>query len=77
MEKPTFIRRLGRKSSCFRTEACPDIFELSNGDFAIIGEDITGDRAMLPSDAGCGAGERIVRIPRSLLIGAKRDIPSA
>ena len=55
---------------------CPDIWELSNGDFAVIGIDITdAARAKLPPSAGCGPDKRIVRIPRNLLIDAKPDIP--
>jgi hypothetical protein len=55
---------------------CPDIWELDNGDFAVIGIDIT-DVAMskLPPTAGCGPDERIVRLPRNILTNAKRDIP--
>lgn len=72
-----FRRRLGTKASCQNTEACPDIFELTDGDFAVIGKDITNASAsLLPKDAGCGADERIIRIPRALLVGAKADIPS-
>jgi hypothetical protein len=29
----------------------------------------------LPPTAGCGPDERIVRLPRNLLVNAKRDIP--
>jgi hypothetical protein len=55
---------------------CPDILELSDGNFAIIGVDITNEaKAQMFPTAGCGPDERIVRIPRKLLIGAKRDIP--
>ena len=55
---------------------CPDIFELESGDFAIIGIDITdAARPKLPPTAGCGPDERIVFIPRNLLVGAKPDIP--
>lgn len=55
---------------------CPDIWELDSGDFAVIGIDIT-DAAMskLPPTAGCGPDERIIRLPRNLLLNAKRDIP--
>jgi hypothetical protein len=56
---------------------CPDIFELQSGDFAIIGIDITAEAiGKLPPTAGCGPDERIVFIPRHLLIGAKPDIPN-
>ena len=55
---------------------CPDIFELESGDFAIIGIDITDRaKAKLPPTAGCGPDERIVFIPRNLLVEAKPDIP--
>ena len=51
---------------------------MTTGDFAIIGTDITDQAAgFLPSDAGCGPGERIVRLPRKILVGARTDIPSA
>lgn len=55
---------------------CPDIWELADGDFAIIGIDITAAASpILPPTAGCGPDERIVRLPRNLLVNAKRDIP--
>lgn len=57
-------------------DGCPDIWELANGDFAVIGIDITAEAiAKLPPSAGCGRDERIVRLPRSLLVNAKRHIP--
>jgi hypothetical protein len=57
---------------------CPDVFELADGDFAIIGIDMTAEAiAQLPADASCGPDERIVRVPRRILVGAKPDIPSA
>jgi hypothetical protein len=55
---------------------CPDIWELANGDFAVIGIDITDTtKPKLPPTAGCGPDERVVRIPRNLLVDAKPDIP--
>jgi hypothetical protein len=76
-----FSKRLGpdphavgaKSAGC---DGCPDIWELDNGDFAIIGIDITEVAvAKLPPTAGCGPDERIVRLPRNLLLNAKRDIP--
>jgi len=75
-----FAKRLGpdphangaKSSGC---SGCPDIFELANGDFAIIGADISNEASKLPPSAACGPDERIVRIPRDLLIRAKSDIP--
>jgi hypothetical protein len=75
-----FARRLGSGGAgplCQGTYGCPDIFELVNGDFAVIGTDITAFAAQLPATAGCAPHERMVRIPRALLIAAKADIPAA
>jgi hypothetical protein len=76
-----FKRRLGphphangAKTPCL--EGCPDIFELSSGDFALIGRNITADAAKhLPADAGCGPDEAVIWIPRSTLVLARADIP--
>lgn len=55
---------------------CPDIFELTDGDFAIIGIDMTTEGTRhLPADASCGPDERIVRVPRRTLLLAKPFIP--
>ncbi len=56
---------------------CPDIWELDNGDFAVIGADITELSSSLPASANCGPDERIVRIPRKTLVRAKNDIPNS
>ena len=76
-----FTRRLGphphaNGAQTPALEGCPDLLELSDGDFAVIGIDITeAARGKLEFGAGCGADERIVRIPRRTLVLAKRDIP--
>ena len=76
-----FLRRIGpdphaNGAQTIALSNCPDIFELESGDFAIIGIDITDvAAAKLPSSASCGSDERIVRIPRNLLVNAKSDIP--
>jgi hypothetical protein len=76
-----FIKRIGpdphangaQSAAC---RGCPDIWELDNGDFAVIGIDITAAATpQLPPTAGCGPDERIVRLPRNLLVNAKNDIP--
>ena len=77
-----FLRRIGpdphaNGRQTIALNNCPDIFELTSGDFAIIGIDITeAAKPKLPPTAGCGPDERIVFIPRNLLVEAKRDIPS-
>jgi hypothetical protein len=76
-----FIKRIGPDphENGARTIAlnnCPDIWELESGDFAVIGIDITAAAASkLPPTAGCGPDERIVLIPRNLLVNARSDIP--
>ncbi|MCI0534443.1 MAG: hypothetical protein L0Z50_04380 [Verrucomicrobiales bacterium] len=75
-----FLRRLGPISDallCSGGHSCPDILELQTGDFAVIGKDIT-EQAIdsLPPGSGCGAGERIVSIPRQTLVLARSDIPT-
>lgn len=77
-----FLRRLGPDphadgAQTVALNGCPDIFELSSGDFAIIGIDITEASAKrLPPTAGCGPDERIVLVPRKTLVLARSDIPS-
>lgn len=73
-----FARRLVPSEfvkACQGSYGCPDLWELNDGDFAAIGEDITGFANQLPATAGCGPTERMVRIPRLLLIRAKSQIP--
>ena len=78
-----FLRRLGpdphaNGAMTVALKGCPDIFELEDGDFAIIGADITEiSAAHLPPTASCGSDERIIRIPRKTLVLAKQDIPTA
>ncbi|WP_051735700.1 hypothetical protein [Streptomyces sp. NRRL B-3229] len=57
-------------------DTCPDIFELSDGNFAVIGTDRTLELDVgLPPDASRADYERIVVITRETLIRAKKDIP--
>jgi len=73
------LRKLGPQSdAALCGHSCPDIFELTNGDFAVIGADIT-DQAIghLPKGSSCGPGERMISIPRRILVLARADIPAA
>jgi len=78
-----FTRRLGPDPHAngevtHSLDGCPDILELEDGDFAVIGVDITGlAKPKLAFGAGCGPDERIVRLPRKTLVRAKADIPDA
>ena len=61
-----FIRRLGIEGALrrpARVAGAVDILELADGDFAIIGRDITQHAGELPVGSGCGPDERMVRIP--------------
>lgn len=74
------VRRLGKTPVELGTttgvSGSPDVLELDDGAFAVIGVDITdqiGDLSAL--GAQCAPNERIVRLPRVTLAAAKRDIP--
>ncbi|MGW5053392.1 hypothetical protein [Actinokineospora sp. NPDC004072] len=57
---------------------CPDIWELDNGDVAVIGRDFTEVYAgRLPDGANVASDERIVVIPRGMARAAKADLPDA
>ncbi|GAA3076052.1 hypothetical protein [Streptosporangium carneum] len=76
-----FKRRLGRSPQELEITTdnpdCPDIWELDNGDIAIIGRDLTIPlKNSLPTGVSIGADESLVVIPRSMMIAAKPDIPS-
>ena len=75
-----FLKRLGpdphaNGAQSVGCDGCPDIWELENGDIAVIGIDITDTAiAKLPPTAGCGSDEKIVRLPRNVLLAALGDI---
>lgn len=56
---------------------CPDIWQLDNGDIAVIGRDLTEVyRSRLPEGTGIAQDERLVVIPGNTLSAAKPDIPN-
>ncbi|MGW1537246.1 hypothetical protein [Streptomyces aureus] len=73
------VRRIGaspRERGSLSGETCPDIFELSDGNFAVIGTEATAALDdQLPQDAARADYERIVIISRETLLRAKKDIP--
>ncbi|MGW1749347.1 hypothetical protein ACWCRD_27805 [Streptomyces sp. NPDC002092] len=75
------VRRIGaspRERGSMSGETCPDIFELSDGNFAVIGTEATAELDdLLPSDAARADHERIVIVSRETLLRAKTDIPDA
>ncbi|MFH8469910.1 hypothetical protein [Streptomyces sp. NPDC017991] len=75
------VRRIGaspRERGSVTGETCPDIFELNDGNFAVIGTEATAALdTELPADAARADDERIVVVSRETLIRAKADIPDA
>lgn len=75
------VRRLGvapRLRGSATAATCPDLFELADGNFAVIGTDATDSlESQLPADAARADYERIVVVTRETLIKAKADIPDA
>lgn len=75
------IRRLGdtpaERGDTTNVSGSPDILELDDGSFAVIGVDITDELGRQPlPDAMCASDERIVRVTRKTLLAARRDIPA-
>ncbi|MDX3570770.1 hypothetical protein [Streptomyces sp. ID05-47C] len=75
------VRRIGvppRARGSNSGANCPDVFELSDGNFAVIGTEATEALdGELPADAARADYERIVVVSRETLIRAKADIPDA
>jgi hypothetical protein len=76
-----FVRRVGstpQERGSLNNGTCPDIFEMSDGSYAVIGTDLTAElTGKLPAGAARADYERIVVITRETLIAAKGDIPEA
>jgi hypothetical protein len=77
-----FRRRLGKSAlelgDTTANPTCPDIWELDNGDVAFIGRDLTAEyAARLPEGVSIGPDERLVVLPRNMVVAAKPDIPDA
>jgi hypothetical protein len=77
-----FVRRLGKSAAELGNskdgDECPDIWQLSNGDIAVIGRDLTTNYAAgLPEGVTLRTDERLVIIPGAMLSSAKPDIADA
>jgi hypothetical protein len=81
MSAVAIIRRLGtspKLRGSIQELTCPDLFELSDGSFAVIGTTVDSSHPMLsslPKDAGIASYESMVIVPRETLLQAKADIP--
>jgi hypothetical protein len=73
------VRRLGvapRERGSSTDITCPDILELDDGQFLVIGTDVTDEiRDRLTADSAIADYERAVLITRQTLVRAKDDIP--
>jgi hypothetical protein len=80
-----FKRRLGMSpsergelSETSNYGSCPDLWELDDGRFDVIGTDMTEElKPLLPPDAKCCPYERIVVVTRKTLVMARHDIPES
>jgi hypothetical protein len=77
-----FRRRLGKSAYELGDTTgeinCPEIWELDNGDVAVIGTELTASYAgRLPGGVRVDPGECLVVIPRNMIVSAKADIPDA
>lgn len=75
------VRRIGaspQQRGSASGQSCPDVFELSDGNFAVIGTEATAVlENELPPDASRADYERIVIVSRETLVRAKSDIPDS
>ena len=75
-QDPHLLPEIIKEGKSAAADGCPDIWELSNGDFAVIGIRKTRELLhLLPESAGCGLDEEIVLVPRIVMSNAKRDLP--
>ncbi|MDL4774520.1 MULTISPECIES: hypothetical protein [Thermomonosporaceae] len=77
-----FKQRLGKSAlelgNTNASPTCPDIWEMDNGDIAFIGRDLTANYARhLPPGVSIGENERLVVLPRNMIVAAKADFPDA
>lgn len=77
-----FLRRIGKSAhelgATGGNASCPDIWELENGDIAVIGTQLRAEYAnRLPAGVTIDDHETLVVIPRRMLTAAKSDISDA
>jgi hypothetical protein len=75
-----FVRRIGpdphEGNDSAGNNSCPDIWELQDGTFAVIGVESTALLTpLLPPGAFVDPGESIVVLPRHVLVKARLNIP--
>ena len=75
-----FLRRLGQngRQQCEGGHYCAQLLEMTDRDFAAVGLDITDEAVgAIPPGPGVGPTEKVVRIPRKVMLAAVSDIIAA
>jgi hypothetical protein len=75
-----FLKRLGGNGQnlCESGYHCPQILEMVDGAFAVVGTDITSEAvSAMPPGPGVGPQERVIRVPRHVFIAARAELPAA
>lgn len=75
-----FARRLkmSNRAECRQGYYCPQVLEKLDGNFAIVGKEITQQAVVaLPPGPGVGPGEAVVEVPREVLLSAMADYLAA
>jgi hypothetical protein len=73
-----FTKRLGQigQRQCSTGAQCPQILEMVDGNYAVVGTLITSEAVKaMPPGPGIGPTEGVVKIPRTVLVGARAEIP--
>jgi len=71
------LKKLGldKPNPCCGRSTCPAVFISENGDFVIVGTDVTTElKKNLPIDSGCASYEKIVKIPRNIMLKAIEEV---
>lgn len=79
LERNSMYKRLGRNADaqCVGGFHCPQVLEMEDGDFAVVGKLITEEaRKNIPPGAGVGPNEGVVKVPRHVMADVRPDLPS-
>jgi len=73
-----FLKRLGQSNGSLCGHNCPQVLEMNDGDFAVVGLDITEEAVTaMPTGPAVGPKEKVVKIPRQDIIAARAELPTA
>jgi hypothetical protein len=72
-------RRLGRSANalCVGGFQCPQVLEMPDGDFAVVGKIITDEaKQQIPAGLGIGPDEGVVKVPRRVMADVRSELPA-